>query len=149
MRSDMRMCRKTSAAILALLLGCTIAFAQDGGVTVWPKGMPPGGIKQKADFGDHLLEVSHREANGRAELHKIKADVMVIQSGTATLVTGGEVIDPVVTGPNEIQGSGIKGGISRTVEIGDVIEIPAGVPHQFFVAPGAQITYLVVKIIKQ
>jgi hypothetical protein len=29
-----------------------------------------------------------------------------------------------------------------------VIEIPAGVPHQFFVAPGKQITYLVVKILK-
>jgi hypothetical protein len=30
-----------------------------------------------------------------------------------------------------------------------VIEIPAGVPHQFFVAPGTQITYLVVKVLKQ
>jgi len=29
-----------------------------------------------------------------------------------------------------------------------VIEIPAGVPHQFFIAPGTQITYLVVKVVK-
>jgi mannose-6-phosphate isomerase-like protein (cupin superfamily) len=134
--------------IWTMVLGGSLAFAQDGGITVWPKGMPPGGIKQKADFGDHLLEISHRDGNGRAELHKVKADVMVIQTGTATLVTGGEVIDPVVTGPNEIQGSGIKGGVKHEVGPGDVIEIPAGVPHQFFLAPGTQITYLVVKVLK-
>jgi hypothetical protein len=138
------MCR----AALLVALGVASAVAQDGGITVWPKGVPPGGIKQKADFGDHLLEISHREASGRAELHKVKADVMVIQTGIATLLTGGDVIDPVPTGPNEIQGSGIKGGVKREVGPGDVIEIPAGVPHQFLLAPGTQITYLVVKVVK-
>jgi len=142
----MRVC----GVVLAMLLGCSAAMAQDaGGITVWPKGVPPGGIKERADFGDHLLEISHRESDGRVELHKVKADVMVIQTGTATLVTGGEVIDPVATGPNEIQGSGIKGGVKHEVGPGDVIEIPAGVPHQFFVAPGTQITYLVVKVVKK
>jgi len=142
----MRVC----GVVLAMLLGCSAAMAQDaGGITVWPKGVPPGGIKERADFGDHLLEISHRESDGRVELHKVKADVMVIQTGTATLVTGGDVIDPVDTGPNEIQGSGIKGGVKHEVGPGDVIEIPAGVPHQFFVAPGTQITYLVVKVVKK
>jgi hypothetical protein len=144
-RNSLRwMCR----AALLVALGVASAVAQDGGITVWPKGVPPGGIKQKADFGDHLLEISHREASGRAELHKVKADVMVIQTGIATLLTGGDVIDPVPTGPNEIQGSGIKGGVKREVGPGDVIEIPAGVPHQFLLAPGTQITYLVVKVVK-
>ena len=142
----MRVC----GVVLAMLLGCSAAMAQDaGGITVWPKGVPPGGIKERADFGDHLLEISHRESDGRVELHKVKADVMVIQTGTATLVTGGEVIDPVTTGPNEIQGSGIKGGVKHAVGPGDVIEIPAGVPHQFLLAPGTQITYLVVKVVKR
>jgi mannose-6-phosphate isomerase-like protein (cupin superfamily) len=150
----MKMFSPTSLPLLAfaVFLSVTPAIAQptpaDGGITVWPKGMPPGGITQKVDFGDHLLEISHREADGKAELHKVKADVMVIQTGTATLVTGGEVVEPKVTGPNEIQGSSIKGGVKRTVVPGDVIEIPAGVPHQFFLAPGTQITYLVVKVIK-
>jgi mannose-6-phosphate isomerase-like protein (cupin superfamily) len=140
---------KICGVALAMVFGCSVAMAQDGGITVWPKGVPPGGIAVKADFGDHLLEISHREANGKAELHKVKADVMVIQTGTATLVTGGEVIDPKDTGPNEIQGSGIRGGVKHDVGPGDVIEIPAGVPHQFFLAPGTQITYLVVKVIKK
>jgi mannose-6-phosphate isomerase-like protein (cupin superfamily) len=141
---------KIYGVVLAVMIGCSTAMAQtDGGITVWAKGMPPGGIKQKADFGDHLLEISQRNANGRVELHKVKADVMVIQSGTATLVTGGEMVDSVETGPNEMQGSSIKGGVSHTVGAGDVIEIPAGVPHQFFIAPGTQITYLVVKVVKK
>ena len=124
-------------------------MAQSGTITVWPKGIPPGGITQKADFGNHLLEISHRDKDGRAELHQTKADVMVIQTGTATLVYGGEVIDPAPTAPNEIQGSGIRGGRRLTVSPGDVIEIPAGTPHQFLLAPGTQITYLVVKVVNQ
>lgn len=134
--------------VLAMVLGCSAACAQDGGITVWPKGIPPA-TATHADFGDHTMTISHREVNGRAEVHQNKADVIVVQSGTATLVTGGAVVDPVTTGPNEIQGASIQGGVSRTVAPGDVIEIPAGVPHQFFIAPGTQITYLIVKVVKK
>ena len=138
----------TFRLFLAVSLAAMTAHAQTNSITVWPKGVPPGGITQKADFGNHILSISHREENGRAEVHKTKADVMVIQSGTATLVSGGEVINPVTTAPNELQGSGIKGGTSRVVGPGDVIEIPAGVPHQFFLAPGTQITYFLVKVVQ-
>jgi mannose-6-phosphate isomerase-like protein (cupin superfamily) len=133
---------------LAVALLNSAALAQDGGITVWAKGVPPAGSTH-ADFGDHNMTIGHREVNGRVEVHQNKADVIVVQSGTATLQTGGEVIDPVTTGPNEIQGSAIKGGVEREIGPGDVIEIPAGVPHQFFVAPGSQITYLVVKVVKR
>jgi mannose-6-phosphate isomerase-like protein (cupin superfamily) len=135
---------------LAMVFGCTMAMAQnDGGIMVWPKGVPPGGITQKADFGDYLLEISHREVSGKVEVHQVKADVIVIQTGTATLVTGGDVLNPAPTAPNEIQGTSIKGGVSRQVGPGDIIQIPPGVPHQFILAPGTQITYLVVKEIKK
>jgi hypothetical protein len=59
---------------LAIAFACSAALAQDGGITVWKNGMPPGGITEKKDFGDHLLEISHREVDGKAELHKVKAD---------------------------------------------------------------------------
>jgi mannose-6-phosphate isomerase-like protein (cupin superfamily) len=133
---------------LAVALPSLPVFAQSPGITIWSNGVPPGGITQKANFGNHILSVSHREKDGVAELHQNKADVMIIQSGEATLVAGGEVIDPKPTAPNEIQGSGIKGGEKHSVAPGDVIEIPAGVPHQFFLAPGKQITYLLVKVIQ-
>lgn len=123
-------------------------MGQAPGITVWPKGVPPEGITQKADFGDHILSISHREHSGRVEIHQTKADVMVIQSGSATLVSGGVPVDTVRTAPHELQGASIKGGVSRRVGPGDVIEIPVGVPHQFLLAPGTQITYLVVKVLK-
>src|SRR5260370_3627867 len=116
-------------------------------VTVWPNGMPAAGITHKEDFGNHILAISHREKDGRAELHQTKADVMIVQCGEATLVFGGQVIDPQTTAPNEIQGKGIKGGTRIAVKAGDVIHIPTGIPHQFFLAPGKQLTYMLVKVV--
>jgi hypothetical protein len=139
---------KASLLLLALALSPAAILAQNGSITVWSKGVPPGGPTQKVDFGTHILSVSHRDKDGRAELHKAKADIMVIQSGNATIVSGGTVIDPVVTGPDEIQGSGIKDGVKRAVGPGDVIEIPAGLPHQFLLSPGTEITYFVVKVVQ-
>ena len=140
---------KILLASTVILLACTLCPAQDKAITVWPKGVPPGDIKQHLDFGDHILFISHRDKSGRVEVHQNKADVMVIQSGTATFVSGGEIVDPVTTAPHELQGSSIRGGVKRTVGPGDVIEVPVGLPHQFLLAPGTQITYLVVKIVKQ
>jgi mannose-6-phosphate isomerase-like protein (cupin superfamily) len=140
-----------SAQILVFVVAAagTILQAQDAGVTVWPKGVPPASAA-RAKFGDtHAMMISHREVTGRVEVHQTVADVVVVQSGTATLVTGGEVVEPVTTGPNEIGGASIKGGISRTVTEGDVYEIPAGVPHQYLVPAGGQITCLLVKVMKQ
>jgi mannose-6-phosphate isomerase-like protein (cupin superfamily) len=140
---------KASRLVLMMSVACsTVAIAQEGGITVWPKGVPPAGLA-RADFGNHTIQIAHRDANGRVEVHQNKADVIVVQTGGATLVTGGEVVDPVSIGPSEIGGSSIKGGVSRTLAPGDVVEIPAGVPHQFFLAPGTQITYLIVKVTKQ
>lgn len=139
---------KSLFLLLMLAVSCAAAICQTPSITVWSKGVPSEGITYKADFGDHILSISHREHSGRVEIHQTKADVIVIQSGTATLVSGGVPVDPVRTAPNELQGSSIKGGISRTVGPGDVIEIPIGVPHQFLLAPGTQITYLVVKVVR-
>jgi mannose-6-phosphate isomerase-like protein (cupin superfamily) len=134
--------------ILAVVFGCSAGIAQDGGITVWPRGVPPAGTT-RADFGEHSMQIVHRDGDGRVEVHQNKADVIVVQTGGATLVTGGEVVDRVTTGLNEIGGSSIKGGVSRRLAPGDVVEIPAGVPHQFLLASGTQITYLIVKVAKK
>lgn len=138
---------KILSSILVPALAVLSASTQDKTITVWSKGVPPGGITEKANFGNHILSISHRDKSGRVEVHENKADVLVIQSGSATLVCGGEVVDPVHTAPGEIQGSSIRGGTGRTVAPGDVIEVPVGLPHQFLLAPGDHVTYLVVKVL--
>jgi mannose-6-phosphate isomerase-like protein (cupin superfamily) len=136
-----------SRTLLFLLLAIVPSIAADPpGFLIWPKGVPPADQKGKVDFGDHALSISHREKNGVVEVHEKLVDVLVVQSGEATLVAGGEVIGSRTTAPGEIQGDSIKGGVSNKVSTGDVIHIPAGVPHQFFVEPGKQITYFVVKV---
>jgi mannose-6-phosphate isomerase-like protein (cupin superfamily) len=71
---------------------------------------------------------------------------MVVESGEATLVVGGTVVNPKTTAPHEIRGPSIKGGEKKSLAAGDVVHIPVKVPHQMLVESGKQITYFVVKI---
>jgi mannose-6-phosphate isomerase-like protein (cupin superfamily) len=79
-----------------------------------------------------------------AEVHAKDADIIYVQEGSATFVTGGTVVDPKTTAPNEIRGKEISGGETRTITKGDVIIVPAGTPHWFKEVP-TPITYYVVK----
>jgi mannose-6-phosphate isomerase-like protein (cupin superfamily) len=83
---------KAALWIAALLMSNGVITAQQSlmpeSVKIWPKGMPPGGIKEKDNYGDHILSVSHREMDGVVEMHERKDDAMVIQSGEATPVYG-------------------------------------------------------------
>jgi mannose-6-phosphate isomerase-like protein (cupin superfamily) len=115
-------------------------------VLFWPHGVSTLGPSHKDVFANHLLQISHRDKNGEVEVHQTKTDVMVIQSGEATLLYGGEGVGMHVIAPNELHGTTIKGGSSRRLTPGDVVHIPPGVPHQFILAPGETITYFLVKI---
>lgn len=140
--------KKLAVVFIACAAGqaCTAQSpASSPAATVWEKGVPPQ-PGARADFGDHSMSILQRKSSGKAEVHATKSDVVVVQSGSATLVTGGVVVNPANIAPEEIQGASIQGGTTRTVNVGDVIEIPAGVPHQFLLAPGTQITYLLVKV---
>jgi mannose-6-phosphate isomerase-like protein (cupin superfamily) len=99
-----------------------------------------------AKFGNHSVMVAHREANGQAELHQKQADVFFVQSGEATLVVGGTVVDPKNSSPNEILGSAIKDGVRKRLAAGDVVHIPPKTAHQLMVEPGKQFTYAIIKI---
>ena len=115
-------------------------------VTIWPHGIPPQGPHQKEIFGNHSLSITIHDQSGIAEVHELTATVMVVQSGEATLIYGGEMVDPKTTAPHEIRAASIRNGTTVHVSAGDVIHFAAGVPHQWLVDPGHQITYLVVHI---
>lgn len=99
-----------------------------------------------AKAGNHRFMVVHREATGEVEYHATEADVVFIQSGSATLVYGGTIVNGRTTAPNEIRGESIKGGMERKVNPGDVFTVPAKLPHQMKLAPGTQLNYFAVKI---
>lgn len=92
----------------------------------------------------YMVHASHRDKAGLAEVHEKDADIIYVLEGSATLVTGGTVVDPKPTAPGEIRGKEIAGGDTRQITKGDVIIVPAGTPHWFKEVPGP-INYYVVK----
>ena len=132
-----------SRVILFVGLAASAAAAADPpGYVIWPKGLPPEGSPQKIQFEHHSWSLAHREKSGVVESHMTRTIVMIVQSGEATLVVGSDVVDSKNSSPTEIRGSSIRNGIERKVSAGDVINMPAGLPHQFVLEPGKQITYI-------
>ena len=98
--------------------------------------------------GNRTFMVAHREGSGLAELHDKQADIMVISRGEVTMVYGGTVVDGKTTAAGETRGPSIKGGTEVKLGPGDVLHIPAKVAHQMKLAPGAQVTNFVTKVVE-
>jgi hypothetical protein len=90
----------------------------------------------------------YRDADGKPEQHDSIIDVAIVQSGHGALLLGGEMKDrrPLGAGAGEWVGSGIDGGERYPLAPGDIIHIPAGVPHSFLVNQGGHLTYVLLKI---
>ncbi len=93
----------------------------------------------------YMVHASRRDGAGQAEVHAKDADILYVLEGTATIVTGGTVVDPKATAPDEVRGREIRDGLTQELKKGDVLIIPAGTPHWFEKVPAA-FTYYVVKV---
>lgn len=102
------------------------------------KGAP---LLETSEFKVHA---SHRDGPGMAEVHERDTDILYVLGGSATLVTGGRLVDGKVTATDEVRGAGIEGGETRQLVPGDVLVIPAGTPH-WFKAVSGPFDYYVVK----
>ena len=99
-----------------------------------------------ADYGDHRFRLLYRDADGVPEQHDAIVDVVIVQSGEGTLLLGGRMLNPKAsTGAGEYLGTGIEGGERHALAAGDVVHIPAKIPHSFLVPKGKHITYVLVK----
>ncbi len=99
-----------------------------------------------ADYGSSNVAISHREADGKPEVHAHMDDYFVVESGEAELQIGGEVVNPTTPEPNETRGDGLKGAEKRRLLPGDIVHIPASMPHQLLVPGGKRFTYFVIKV---
>jgi len=102
--------------------------------------------KRLADFPNDIFMLSRREADGIVEWHENQADIFFVQSGSATLLVGGTMVGGEETEPHEKRNGKIEGGVRRTLSAGDVIRIPAKVPHQILLDGSKGFTYFVVKV---
>jgi uncharacterized protein GlcG (DUF336 family)/mannose-6-phosphate isomerase-like protein (cupin superfamily) len=109
-------------------------------------------VKERFETGGLLLEktgykidAGRRQGPGEAEYHEHVVDVMHVLEGSATVVTGGELVDPRGVGPGELRASRVEGGVPHELSAGDVLAIENGVPHQF-VEVSDPFLYFVVKV---
>ena len=138
-----------SACLLAIV---TLAGAQSGGsgvVHVDPaktaEALAKGGVL--VTRSDLLVQGGHREVAGQVEVHDKETDVLYIIEGEATFAYGGTMVGGKQSQPGQWLGSGITGGESRHLAKGDVMVVPAGVPHWFKEVPKS-VSYFVVKVLK-
>lgn len=97
-------------------------------------------------YPHHYTMLAFRQSSGGGELHQNFADIFFILDGHATVATGGSLVEQKTTGPGEMRGKSVEGGTRQEVKSGDVVHIPAGVPHQTLVREGDSVTYFVVKV---
>lgn len=99
-----------------------------------------------SEYPDHYTMIALRHKDGGAEIHENFADFFLVVQGHATLVTGGSVEGGKEVSPGEFRGGTLRNGTSMTLNPGDVVHIPATVPHQMLVPDGSTFIYFVIKV---
>jgi mannose-6-phosphate isomerase-like protein (cupin superfamily) len=84
-------------------------------------------ILRLAPYGANL---EYRAATGPAAVHETEAEFFYVIDGSATLVTGGKLVEEKRTNPANLNGTGIEGGESKAIAKGDFIVVPENTPHQ-------------------
>src|SRR5215212_4419682 len=82
-----------------------------------------------ANGPDFAVSMAKRSGPGQVEVHDKETDTFYVLDGEATFVTGGTMVGGRVTRPSQQLGADIQGGQTHHLSKGDVISIPAGVPH--------------------
>ena len=98
------------------------------------------------EYPQHFAMLSFRSRSGEVEVHERFADLFVVLSGAATLMTGGTVTGAHIVAPGETRGNFIEGGTAQNLRPGDVAHVPAGTPHQMLLKGEDTIACLVMKV---
>jgi glc operon protein GlcG len=131
-----------AAAVMLTGAGPGVTFIGADKVTA---SMAKGGVLLTQP--DLIVQGAHRAEAGMVEVHDKETDVIYITDGDATLVTGGTMVGGKNTAAGQWRGTDIQGGQTQHLTKGDVIVVPAGIPHWFKEVPKS-VSYLVVKAVK-
>jgi uncharacterized protein GlcG (DUF336 family) len=105
------------------------------GVSYFPKEKVDASFSEGAVLfepgGDYAINTSRRDSPGNVEVHEKDSDLIYVVKGSATFVTGGTLLDGKKIAEHEIRGTQLNGGEAQNLVPGDVIVVPAGLPHWF------------------
>jgi mannose-6-phosphate isomerase-like protein (cupin superfamily) len=111
----------SSAADVAALIAKAQAQRKDQPLISQP-------LLQLAPYNASL---EYRASVGPASVHETEAEIFYVVEGSATLMTGGKLVDEKRTNAANLSGTAIEGGTSRAVAKGDFIVVPEKTPHWF------------------
>lgn len=111
----------TSAAEIAAMIAKSKNDRKDGQAIV------QSNILRLAPY---QAQMEYRASVGTAAIHETEAEMFFVIDGTATMVTGGKLVGETRNGDN-LTGSAIEGGTSRTIGKGDFIMVPEKTAHWF------------------
>jgi mannose-6-phosphate isomerase-like protein (cupin superfamily) len=114
-------------------------------------------LEQKADasglatetlkkYASDYTMLAFRSKSGKAELHEKFADFYFVLGGEATLLSGGHIVNSSTTAPGEVRGDSVQDGKETRLKKGDIVHIPANIPHQLVLAKGGTFQYFIVKV---
>lgn len=107
------------------------------------------GASRTAQIGrgpNFTYAITHRDTSGGLERHDAWTDILVIETGSASILSGGVQEGATESSPGEWRGGTARGATRQAIRAGDVITTPAGTPHQMLLAPGEKITYIAFKV---
>ena len=105
------------------------------------------GFEVPSSAGYKVLMI-RRDKTGDVEVHTRMNDTIIIERGRGEFLVGGRVAGNRLVRPNEWRGGNISGAHEYDVSAGDLLLIPAGVPHKAVITSGP-FTYLTIKTPKQ
>jgi mannose-6-phosphate isomerase-like protein (cupin superfamily) len=85
-------------------------------------------ILQLAPYNANL---EYRASVGPAAVHETEAEIFYVIEGSATMMTGGKLVNEKRTDAANLNGTAIEGGASRAIAKGDFIVVPEKTPHWF------------------
>ena len=142
------------ARVLVTLLafGSTAAIAQTTDLTAFASGadvttqvaamakaMKPGqgfAWQPLVRDGETVAALEYWKTPGRPAVHPDQAEYAIVIAGAGTLISGGTLEAAKPVKPDLTEGDRIIGGTTRTLKPGDIMLIPAGVPHWFGITGG-------------
>ena len=136
---------------LALVLAAGVVMKADGVPTVVTyvphDKVTSTMVKGGQIVNDHgLIVLAQRRVAGEVEVHAKTNHVFIIVEGEATLITGGTLVSPRQTAPDQTRAASVNGGEVHHLTKGDVITIPAKTPHWFKEVPTQTIAYYAINL---
>ena len=112
----------TSAAEVNALIAKAKSERKEGQPTV---------AEPMLELGSYDGHLEYRAMVGNAAVHEHEAELFYVIDGSATLTTGGKLVNEKRTDAANLNGSAIEGGMPRAIAKGDWILVPENTPHWF------------------